>query len=164
MFQIFRGLVPGFVSWVLGLFRWCLELSCWFLYLSFGCLDLSFGCLVIFITFWSEKETAIKLAASAASLQGGCASSWLDHALKFYVIQGVVLAADLFTDSRTAFIVFFKDWIGGVGMGWLAVDDGWPLQAPSGGFAMCFAETWRVEIWTCWLSDARHAGVIDFFW
>ena len=35
-----------------------------------------------------EKEAVIKSAASAASTQGGCASSRLDHGSKFYVIRG----------------------------------------------------------------------------
>ena len=35
-----------------------------------------------------KKMAVIKSAASAASAQGGCASSRLDHGLKFYVIQG----------------------------------------------------------------------------
>ena len=34
------------------------------------------------------KKNVIKSAASAASMEGGCASSRLDHGLKFYVIQG----------------------------------------------------------------------------
>ena len=37
---------------------------------------------------YCEKIAVIKSAASAASTQGGCASSRLDHGLKFYVIQG----------------------------------------------------------------------------
>ena len=35
-----------------------------------------------------EKKAVIQSAASAASTQGGCASSRLDHGLKFYVIPG----------------------------------------------------------------------------
>ena len=35
-----------------------------------------------------EKIAVIKSAASAASARGGCASSRLDHGLKFYVIWG----------------------------------------------------------------------------
>ena len=52
------------------------------------------------------KEAVIQSAASAASTKGGCASSRLDHGLKFYVIQGLreaALAADLLANSRTAF-------------------------------------------------------------
>ena len=49
-----------------------------------------------------EKKAVIKSAASAASAKGGCASSRLDHGLKFYVTQGGALADDLLTNSRTA--------------------------------------------------------------
>ena len=34
------------------------------------------------------KKAAIQSAASAASAKGGCASSRLDHGLKFYVTRG----------------------------------------------------------------------------
>ena len=48
------------------------------------------------------QEAVIKAAASAASPQGGCASSRLDHGLKFYVIQGGCASSRLineFSDS-----------------------------------------------------------------
>ena len=35
-----------------------------------------------------KKNVVIKSAASAASAKGGCASSRLDHGLKFYVNRG----------------------------------------------------------------------------
>ena len=35
-----------------------------------------------------EKKAVIQSAASAASAEGGCASSRLDHGLKFYVTRG----------------------------------------------------------------------------
>ena len=35
-----------------------------------------------------KKTVVIQSAASAASVKGGCASSRLDHGLKFYVIRG----------------------------------------------------------------------------
>ena len=35
-----------------------------------------------------EKKAVIQSAASAASAKGGCASSRLDHGLKFYVTRG----------------------------------------------------------------------------
>ena len=61
--------------------------------------------LKLFLTLTLSSRAVIQSAASAASVQGGCASSRLDRGLKFYVIRGgcsSALAADLFTDSRTA--------------------------------------------------------------
>ena len=49
-----------------------------------------------------EKIAVIKSAASAASAQGGCASTRLDHGLKFYVIRGGCASSRLiseFSDS-----------------------------------------------------------------
>ena len=37
-----------------------------------------------------EKNAVIQSAASAASARGGCASSRLDHGLKFYVILEIL--------------------------------------------------------------------------
>ena len=37
---------------------------------------------------YCKKKAVIQSAASAASAQGGCASSRLDHGLKFYVVRG----------------------------------------------------------------------------
>ena len=49
------------------------------------------------------KKAVIKSAASAASAQGGCASSRLDHGLKFDVTRGGCASSRLiheFSDSR----------------------------------------------------------------
>ena len=49
---------------------------------------------LFFYIFWPlarpkhAKKAVIQSAASAASAKGGCASSRLDHSLKFYVIRG----------------------------------------------------------------------------
>ena len=45
-----------------------------------------------------EKEAVIQSAASAASTQGGCASSRLDHGLKFYVIRGGCASSGLISE------------------------------------------------------------------
>ena len=51
--------------------------------------------LTIFLYFWAasaakncKKNAVIQSAASAASENGGCARSRLDHGFEFYVIQG----------------------------------------------------------------------------
>ena len=45
-----------------------------------------------------EKIAVIQSAASAASAKGGCASSQLDHGLKFYVIWGGCASSRLIHD------------------------------------------------------------------
>ena len=67
--------------------------------------NFSFICLV-FVWPLARPKIARKgrdpVAASAASPQGGCASSRLDHGLKFYLIRGGCASSGLiFTDSRT---------------------------------------------------------------
>ena len=44
------------------------------------------------------KKTVIKSAASAASAQGGCASSRLDHVFKFYRIRGGCASSRLISE------------------------------------------------------------------
>ena len=46
-----------------------------------------------------KKKAVIQSAASAASAKGGCASSRLDHGLKFYVIQGGCASSRLSDES-----------------------------------------------------------------
>ena len=56
-----------------------------------------------------QKKAVIKSAASAASARGGCASSRLDHGLKFYGIQGGCASSRLvnnFLDSKFVVLVF----------------------------------------------------------
>ena len=45
-----------------------------------------------------EKRAVIQSAASAASAKGGCASSRLDHGLKFYVIRGGCASSRLISE------------------------------------------------------------------
>ena len=45
-----------------------------------------------------EKKAVIKSAASAASAKGGCASSRLDHGLKFHVIPGGCASSRLISE------------------------------------------------------------------
>ena len=45
-----------------------------------------------------EKIAVIKSAASEASAKGGCASSRLDHGLKFYVIPGGCASSRLISE------------------------------------------------------------------
>ena len=49
-----------------------------------------------------KNTPVIKSAASTASAREDCASSRLDHSLKFRVTREDALAADLFTDAQTA--------------------------------------------------------------
>ena len=52
-----------------------------------------------------KKHAVSKSAGSAASTKGGCASSRLDHGLKFYVIWGGCASSRLiseFSDSASA--------------------------------------------------------------
>ena len=67
--------------------------------------------------FWPLAQSkmytvaVIQSAASAASARGGCASSRLDHGLKFYVIQGgcaSIRLNDKFSDSAIPDLVAFK--------------------------------------------------------
>ena len=52
------------------------------------------------------KEAVIESAAGAASAEGGCARSRLDHGLKFHVIPGGCASSRLIvrTDSKTLFV------------------------------------------------------------
>ena len=45
-----------------------------------------------------EKKAVIQSAASTASAKGGCASSRLDHGLKFYVIRGGCASSRLISE------------------------------------------------------------------
>ena len=45
-----------------------------------------------------KKKTVIKSTASAASAKGGCASSRLDHGLKFYVTRGGCASSRLISE------------------------------------------------------------------
>ena len=49
-----------------------------------------------------EKQAVIKSAASAASAQGSCVSSRLDHGLKFYLIRSNLLEALLYGPQITS--------------------------------------------------------------
>ena len=111
------GLVPGFVRWVIGIVSWLSGIVSWvlgfvFWVSGFVCLVPGFVFSVLnpaiiqlhqkkkhqttigFSIFGREraqknnKKAVIQSTTSAASARGGCASSRLDHGLRFYVIWG----------------------------------------------------------------------------
>ena len=62
--NIFGGLVPGFVSWVLGIVCWVLGFVFWVLGFVFWVLGFDFW--VLGFVFWARSENPGKWAASPA--------------------------------------------------------------------------------------------------